>query len=83
MICAYGEQMDLKLWSGESKSQQECLQITRLLDVYTKQSTMLKNKIHGEQVLGVPSKLVLASKKVIKRLKKSDSKIRRKVISFG
>ena len=27
------------LWKGESKSQQECLQIIRLLSVYTKQNT--------------------------------------------
>ena len=63
MICAYGVYNSLKLWEGHSKQQQECLQITRLLSTYTKQCTMLKNKIHGEGVLGVPSKLVLRSLK--------------------
>jgi hypothetical protein len=28
--------------------------MTRLLSVYTKQSTMLKNKLHREAVLGQP-----------------------------
>ena len=37
--------------------------IIRLLSLYFKQSTALKNKIHGEDVLGNPSKLVLKSLK--------------------
>ena len=37
--------------------------MTRLLSVYTKQSTMLKNKLHGEKVLGNPSKVVTRSLK--------------------
>jgi transposase len=71
MICDYAKSVDLRLWTGQSKDQQECLQMTRILSVYTKQSTALKNKIHGEEVLGVPSKLVLRS---IKRSLKSIQK---------
>ncbi|WP_026752976.1 IS110 family transposase [Sediminibacter sp. Hel_I_10] len=63
LICSYAEQVDLKLWKGNSKNEIECLQITRALSVYTKQSTMLKNKLHGESVLGNPSKVVLTSLK--------------------
>lgn len=84
MICEYGQQLTLKLWSGDSKTQQECLQITRLLGVYTKQSTMLKNKIHGETVLGNPSKDVLRSlkrslKQLQKELKTLEDKLFKKV----
>ena len=61
LICEYASQVDLKLWKGSSKHQIECLQMTRLLSVYTKQSTMLKNKLHGEAVLGNPSKVVVRS----------------------
>ena len=43
LICEYAKQVDLKLWQGNSKHQLECLQITRAISVYTKQSTMLKN----------------------------------------
>jgi len=63
LICAYAEQVELKLWTGSSKEVQECLQITRTLSVYTKQRTMLKNKLHGESVLGEPSKSVVRSLK--------------------
>ena len=71
LICAYAQQVELKLWHGNSKHQIECLQMTRLLSVYTKQSTMLKNKLHGEAVLGNPSKVVVASlKRSLKQVKK-------------
>lgn len=71
LICQYAQKTDLKLWEGHSKQQQECLQITRLLSVYNKQKTMLKNKIHGENVLGIPSKLVLRSlKRALKAIEK-------------
>ncbi len=39
------------------------MQITRLLSLYFKQTTALKNKIHGEDVLGNPSLLVIRSLK--------------------
>lgn len=64
MIYDYGVSQNPKLWQGVSKNQQECLQIVRLLSIYTKQSTQIKNKIHGEAVLGNPSKLVDQSVKM-------------------
>ena len=71
LICEYAEQVDLKLWQGSSKNEIECLQIARVLSVYTKQSTMLKNKLHGEAVLGNPSNVVVRSlKRSLKQLQK-------------
>ena len=71
LICEYAKQVELKLWQGNSKHQTECLQMTRVLSVYTKQSTMLKNKLHGEEVLGNPSKVVVSSlKRSLKQVKK-------------
>jgi transposase len=71
LIYEYAQQVELKLWKGSSKHQTECLQMTRLLSMYTKQSTMLKNKLHGEAVLGQPSKLVVTSlKRSLRQLKK-------------
>jgi transposase len=61
MICLYAQKVNPKLWTGQSKNQLECLQIISLLSVYKKQQTSIKNKIHGEKVLGSPSKLVLKS----------------------
>jgi len=80
LICEYGKHVDLKLWKGNSKHQLECLQMTRLLAVYTKQSTMLKNKLHGEAVLGNPSKVVVSSlkrnlKQVEKEIKMVEDKL--------
>ncbi|CDF80277.1 transposase, IS116/IS110/IS902 family [Formosa agariphila KMM 3901] len=80
LICEYAKQVDLKPWEGQSKHQTECLQMTRLLSVYTKQSTMLKNKIHGEAVLGNPSKAVVSSikrslKHVLKEIKTLEDKL--------
>ena len=75
-IYNYAVQMELTLWKGESKTQQDSLQISRLLSVYTKQSTMLKNKIHGEEVLGHPSKIVVQSlKRHLKNLQKEIKKL--------
>lgn len=71
MICLYAQTVEMKLWKGHSKNQLDCLQIIRMLSVYTKQSTALKNKIHGEEVLGKPCLLVLNS---IKRSLKSIQK---------
>lgn len=73
-IQLYGKERKPKLWFGQSKTQQESLQLSRLLSVYSKQSTQIKNKIHGETVLGVPSKAVLQSlNRQLKRLEKEIS----------
>ena len=71
LICAYAGQVELKLWQGNTKEEIECLQIVRTLSIYTKQSTMLKNKLHGEAVLGNPCKAVVTSlKRSLRQLQK-------------
>lgn len=81
LICEYAKQVELKLWQGNSKHQLECLQMTRALSMYTKQRTMLKNKIHGELVLGVPSKVVLRSfKQSLKYLDKQMESLETKLL---
>ncbi|WP_117882282.1 IS110 family RNA-guided transposase [Aureibaculum luteum] len=80
LICDYAQQVELKLWQGNSKVEMECLQITRALAIYTKQSTMLKNKLHGEAVLGEPSKAVVRSikrslKQVVNEIKTLEVKL--------
>jgi transposase len=83
LICAYASQADLKLWKGNSKAEVECLQITRALAIYTKQSTMLKNKLHGESVLGDPSKAVVRSlKRSLKQLEKESKILEDKLIDL-
>ncbi|MFD2915422.1 IS110 family RNA-guided transposase [Psychroserpens luteus] len=81
LICAYAEQVELKLWKGSSKEVQESLQITRALSVYTKQRTMLKNKLHGESVLGEPSKAVVRSlKRSLRQLDKEVGTLEEKLL---
>lgn len=52
---------EVPIYSGLDNVQAECLQIFRLLDSYIKKQTATKNKLHGERVLGVPSKVVYKS----------------------
>jgi len=71
MIQQYGQDCNPKLWNGQSKTQQECLQLIRMLSIYSKQSTQIQNKIHGEEVLGNPSKAVVQSlKRSLRHLRK-------------
>ena len=83
LICEYAQQVELKLWKGNSKDEMECLQITRALSVYTKQSTMLKNKLHGEAVLGEPSKAVVRSlNRSLKQLEKEMKNLEDKLLAL-
>jgi transposase len=70
-ICDYGTVNEVPLYNALTDVQAECLQLFRLLDIYVKQSTATKNKIHGEKVLGIPSKAVYSSlNRNLKHLKK-------------
>lgn len=60
-ICDYAIFNEVHLYTAKDKSQAECLQLIRLIDIYIKQSTALKNKLHGEKTLGIPSKVVYHS----------------------
>lgn len=70
-ICEYGTMNDLPLYDALTDVHAECLQLFRLLDTYVKQRTAAKNKLHGEEVLGIPSKFVYRSlKRQLKHLNK-------------
>ena len=81
MIQAYGVKCEPNLWFGQSKTQQESLQLSRLLNIYVKQTTQLKNKLHGEEVLGFPSKAVVQSlNRQLKSLKKEIDNLEAKLL---
>ena len=83
MICQYAQKVTLQLWKGESKDQQECLQIIRMLSVYSKQSTALKNKIHGETTLGNINTVVVKSiKRSLKWIKKEVDLLEKKLLDI-
>lgn len=51
-------------------------QLLSLIDLYQRQSTQLKNKIHGEGAMGSPSKLVIQSlKRSLKNVQKEIAKV--------
>ena len=70
-ICEYGKMNAVLLYNALTEIQSECLQLFRLLDSYLKHRTATKNKLKGEEVLGVPSKFVYQSlKRNLKHLNK-------------
>jgi len=83
LICEYAQQVAPKPWKGNSRHQMECLQMSRLLDVYTKQCTMLKNKVHGEEVLGKPNRAVVRSlKRSLKHIEKEMEGLERELLAM-
>jgi transposase len=72
-ICEYALVNKLSLYNALTDTQSECLQLFRLLDTYLKQRTATKNKIHGEAVLGVPSKFVHRS--LVRNKKQLDKEV--------
>ena len=83
MICLYAQSRELRLWKGSSKNQIECRQIASLLSLYTKQSTAIKNKIKGENVLGNPSKITVTSlKRTLKNLQKEIALLEEKLLEI-
>lgn len=72
-ICEYALINEVPLYNALTDVQSECLQLFRLLDAYLKQRTATKNKIHGEAVLGIPSKFVYRS--LIRNRKQLDKEV--------
>lgn len=62
-ISEYGTVNEVPLYNALTEVQSECLQLFRLLDSYLKHRTATKNKIKGEEALGVPSKFAFNSLK--------------------
>jgi len=61
------------LYDGKGEDQAESLQLLALMDIYLKQRTQIKNKLHGEKVLGIPSRAVHLS--LVRSLKSLDREL--------
>ena len=82
-ICEYGQMNDVPLYTALNEVQSECLQLFRLLDSYLKQRTASKNKLHGEETLGIPSKFVYRSlNRNVKHLQKEISAIEERLLEL-
>ena len=70
-ICDYALANEIPLYNALTEVQAECLQLFRLMDSYLKKRTATKNKLHGEKVLGTPSRFAYRSlKRDLKHLNK-------------
>ena len=82
-ICEYGLQNKVPLYTALTDVQAECLQLFRLLDIYLKQQTAMKNKMHGEESLGIPSRFVYRSlKRNLKHLKHEIDLLERRLLEL-
>ena len=82
-ICEYACVNEVPLYTGKNKNQAECIQILRMLEVYTKQSTALKNKEHGEKTLGKPSKIVYHSlNRMLKSIKREVQVLEKRLLEL-
>jgi transposase len=61
MICEFALINEIPLYTALTDVQSECLQLFRVLDNFIKHRTATKNKMHGEEVLGIPSKFTYRS----------------------
>lgn len=82
-ICEYAVINEVPLYTALTEVQSECLQLFRLLDSYLKKRTATKNKMHGEEILGLPSKFVYRSlRRNRKHLDKEIKGIEEKLLSL-
>lgn len=82
-ICDYGLTQEVSLYNALTEVQSECLQLFRWMDSLLKKRTATKNKIHGEKVLGIPSKWVYHSlNRTLKHLDKELQGIEQKLLSL-
>lgn len=79
----YGRVNEVPLYDGKGALQAESLQLLALMDIYLKQRTQIKNKLHGEKVLGVPSKVVHGSlKRTLKVLDRELCSLNERLLSL-
>lgn len=82
-ICEYAIMNDVPLYSALTKIQSECLQLFQMLDHYVKHRTATKNKIKGEEALGVPSTYVYRSlKRNLKHLNKEVLQLEKQLLTL-
>jgi transposase len=71
MIWQYAEDQQPSIWHPESAYLRECKDCLSTIELYTRQSTMLKNRLHSMEAKGVRTGKVLTSiKRQIRQIKK-------------
>ena len=79
----YGRVNEVPLYDGQGALQAESLQLLALMDIYLKQRTQIKNKLHGEKVLGIPSNAVHRSlQRTLKDLDRELGSLNQRLLSL-
>ncbi|WBL24322.1 IS110 family transposase [Zunongwangia sp. HGR-M22] len=82
-ICDYGLSNEVPQYNSLTGVQAECLQLFGLMDSYLKKRTATKNKLHGEESLGIPSKYVYKSlQRDLKHLNKEVKGIEERLLAL-
>ena len=82
-ICEYARMNEVPLYNGKGLNQAESLQLLALMDIYLKQRTQVKNKLHGEKVLGIPSRSVYGSlKRSLRNLDRELAQLQERLMSL-
>ena len=82
-ICHYGLSNEVPQYNSLTEVQAECLQLFGLMDSYLKKRTATKNKLHGEESLGLPSKYVYRSlQRDLKHLNKEVKGIEERLLAL-
>lgn len=71
MICWYGQQQELKCWKPDPVFIETCKMIQTVTQLYFKQSTALKNKLHALASKGITKgKMIRSLKRQLKHIQK-------------
>ncbi len=71
MICHYGQEQQMYLWSPSLEYVEDCKQLQTITQLYLKQSTAIKNKLHTLQTRGLKrGKMIRSLKRQLKSLQK-------------
>jgi len=71
MICQYGQEQDMELWHPSPQYVEDCKQLQTITQLYFKQSTAIKNKMHTLQTRGFNrGKMMSSLKRQLKSIQK-------------
>jgi transposase len=83
MIYEYAQVSELRIWEEGTRERQAILQLISLSLFCEKQRTALKNKLHGEEVLGKPSTLAVSCIRFqLLHIKKQQDTVEKELLSL-
>lgn len=74
MIASFARDQDFPIWSPDPEYIKTCKELFSVLELYTRQSTMLKNRLHSLETMGLKGGRVLSS--IRRRIKATQKEIK-------